>query len=219
MRYQFYREHKYVSSALNDLERLMAKTNFLEFQELTSIDRSFQSLKRLLEGHAQYENERLHTLLKKKHSNIQIQAEEDHIHQEERLVEIQTLIHKIYESCRDDEKISAGHELYLIYRKFVADNLIHLHEEETKILPELQRLYTDEELREVEAKTYHEMSSDDIISMLRELFPHMNPSDRFAFLTDIYKLQPDKFAITWDGIAQTLSSTERENFSREFFNA
>jgi len=28
MRYQFYREHKYVSSALNDLERLIARTDF-----------------------------------------------------------------------------------------------------------------------------------------------------------------------------------------------
>jgi len=65
MRYQFYREHKYVSSALNDLERMIAKTDFRDAQELILVRQAFQSLSEMLRGHAQYENERLHALLKK----------------------------------------------------------------------------------------------------------------------------------------------------------
>jgi len=86
-----------------------------------------------------------------------------------------------------------GYTLYLTYRKFAADNLIHLHEEETKILPELQRLYTDDELRQVEAPTYEKMTPEEMIGMMQALFPHMNPSDKSAFLSDIQKLQPEKF--------------------------
>lgn len=41
MRYQFYREHKYVSSALNDLERMIAKTDFRKAQEVVSVNEAF----------------------------------------------------------------------------------------------------------------------------------------------------------------------------------
>jgi hypothetical protein len=150
MRYQFYREHKYVSAALNNVERLIAKTDFCNSKEVDSVNKAFQGLKEMLQGHAQYENERLHVLLTNRHSLVHVHAEEDHAHQDVQLLEIQELIDRISQATNDEEKISLGYKLYLTYRKFVADNLIHLHEEETMILPELQRLYSDEELREVE---------------------------------------------------------------------
>jgi hypothetical protein len=75
----------------------------------------------------------------------------------------------------------------------VGENLLHLHEEETKILPELQRLYTDEELRCVEDATYKIMTCEQMIDMLRILFPHMNALDKESFLEDIKLSQPEKF--------------------------
>jgi hypothetical protein len=37
------------------------------------------------------------------------------------------------------------------------------------------------------------MTSDEMKEMLQVLFPHMNPSDKYAFLTDIKLAQPKKF--------------------------
>lgn len=215
MRYQFYREHKYVSASLNDLERLIAKTDFRNPQEVDLVDQSFQSLKEMLQNHAQYENDRLHALLKRKHSKIHEHAEVDHAHQDQQLIEIQEMIKKISQTSAEEEKVSTGYKLYLMYRKFVADNLLHLHEEETMILPELQRLYTDKELKQVEAETYQEMSSEEMIGMMKELFPHMNCSDRLAFLSDIQEAQPEKFLAAWRGIASTLARSERESLSKQ----
>lgn len=193
MRYQFYREHKYVSAALNDLERQIAKTDFRNAQEVVSVKQSFQSLKEMLHAHAQYENEKLHGLLKGK-SHVYEHVEEDHAHQDEQLLHIQELIDQISKAITDDEKIADGYQLYLTYRKFVGENLLHLHEEETKILPELQRLYTDDELKQVEAKTYAIMSPEEMGEMLKVLFPHMNSLDKEAFLNDIRESEPYKFS-------------------------
>lgn len=215
MRYQFYREHKYVSSALNTLERLIAKTDFRNPQEVKTVSQEFQSLTEMLKGHAQYENERLHALLKKRHSKIHEHTEEDHVHQDEQLLQIQEIINSISNTVTDDEKVSIGYTLYLTYRKFVADNLIHLHEEETMILPELQRLYTDEELKRVEAPTYEEMTPQDMIEMMQVLFPHMNPSDRLAFLLDIQTIQPEKLISAWNGIAPTLTKEGQSSLSKQ----
>lgn len=103
-------------------------------------------------------------------------------------------------------------QIYLAYRKFVGDNLLHLHEEETKLLPELQRLCTDEELRAIEHPTYSVMTPDEMTEMLQVLFLHMNFSDKCAFLTDIRLAQPKKFLILWERATQFLSAQEIERF-------
>lgn len=197
MRYQFYREHKYVSSALNDLERLIAKTDFCDAQSVEEVEREFEGLSGMLKGHAQYENERLHTLLKDKNIPAYEHAEEDHALQDQQLQEIEEILRGISLLSSDEKKIEEGYRLYLTYRKFVADNLEHLHEEETKILPELQRLYSDAELQQVEAQTYRAMTSEEIIDMIKVLFPHMNKHDKQAFLSDIRSLEPQKFEVVW----------------------
>ena len=83
-----------------------------------------------------------------------------------------------------------------------------MHEEETIILPELQRLYSDKELKEIEAKTYAVMSPDDLVDMLQILFPHMNAADKQAFLSDIKECQPDKYAVIWPKIKAQIPEHE-----------
>jgi hemerythrin-like domain-containing protein len=202
MRYQFYREHKYVSAALNDVERLIARTDFCDSEAAHKVAEAFEALSQMLQGHAHYENERLHPLLEKKGSKVHIHATDDHELQHDQLLEIQDLLTKISQVSEANKKIELGYQLYLAYRKFVADNLIHLHEEETQILPELQRLYSDEELRQIEAPTYREMTPEQIIQMTEVLFPHMNRLDQEAILDDIRLLEPEKFKTVYEKIYQ-----------------
>jgi hypothetical protein len=197
MRYQFYREHKYVSAALNDLERLIARTDFCDAAAVATVKQTFEDLAGMLKGHADYENSRLHILLKQKNcpASIYAHVEEDHAAQDRQLVEIEEIIQHISQASAPEKKVQLGYQLYLTYRKFVADNLAHLHEEETQILRELQRLYTDSELRQVEASSYREMTPEQMIGMIQVLFPHMNIHDRKAMLVDIQILEPEKFDI------------------------
>lgn len=192
MRYQFYREHKYVSAAVNDLERLIAKTDFRDAKEVQAVLDSFSALSSMLKGHAAYENERLHVLLKRKNSDIYKHVESEHACQDEQFDHLNQILGQVFNAKDEEEKISSGYQFYLAYRKFAGQNLLHLHEEETLILPELQRLYTDEELVQVEAETYQVMTVEEIKEMLKTLFPYMNPTDKEAFLKDIQTLAPEK---------------------------
>ncbi len=210
MRYQFYREHKYVSSALNELERLIARTDFCDSAALEEVKRTFEALTGMLKGHAQYENDRLHILLKQKNSSVSIYShvEEDHAAQDKQLLEIEAILQRISLETEQEKQIELGHHLYLTYRKFVADNLAHLHEEETQILPELQRLYSDSELQQVEAQSYRAMTPDHMIHMIRVLFPQLNTYDKQALLTDIRMLEPEKFKIVWASVQPLLDEKE-----------
>lgn len=207
MRVKLYREHKYVSFALNELERLIAKTDFSSDAALTLVQEEWLSVKEVLKGHAQYEEENIHSLLEKKGSTIHHEAQGDHNHQEDALRQLQDLLDVVKSSL---DRVEAGYEFYLAYRKFVADNLLHLHEEETKLLPELQRVCTDEELRAIEHPTYNIMTTGEMLEMLQTLFPHMNFSDKYAFLTDIKLAEPKKFSELWKRAHQFLDAEEIE---------
>ena len=200
MRYQFYREHKYVSSALNDLERAIAKADFRNEEVTNKISNELHSLSEMLKGHAAYENEKLHPLIKNKGATLVLEMESDHLVQEEALENLDFLLQKIKEAKNKDTRVELGYKFYLAYRKFVADNLLHLHEEETLILPLLQTLYTDEELKKVEAETYRIMTAAQMIEMVQVLFPHMNPSDKEAFLRDIKEAEEEKYSVVLKAI-------------------
>lgn len=193
MRYQLYREHKYVSAALNDVERMIAKTDFRQKEEAEEACKQFEEVALMLKHHAQYEDDEIHSLLSAKNSTVHEHAEDDHAAQDAQVEQVRMFFQQIDKAATDDEKIDLGYKLYLTYRKFVADNLIHMNEEETEILPELQRLYADEELRNISAKTYREITPDQMLSMMKGLSPYMNPVDHEAFLVDLRALEPEKF--------------------------
>lgn len=212
MRYKFYREHKYVSFRFDELERLIAKTDFRQNDELNRVKEEFEQLIQLLESHAEYENNSLHVLLKRKNSAVYEHIEQDHEHLDEQIVSLRNLLNKISNAHTQEDKVEAGYQFYVWFRKFSGDNLLHLHEEEMIILPELQRLYSDEELRKVEAATYNIMTAQELVQMMEELFPQMNPSDWEAFLTDIKMAVPEKFIEAWNGIKTKMTPDQQKYF-------
>jgi hypothetical protein len=216
MRYKFYREHKYVSFRFDELERVIARADFRQNSELATVKEAFEQLVDLLEGHAHYEDTALHLLLKEKNSAVYKHIEEDHEHLDEQIVSLRKLLDNIGEAQSDEDKVEAGYQFYLWFRKFSGDNLLHLHEEETIILPELQRLYSDEELKKVEAATYTAMSAQELIEMLDELFPQMNPSDWEAFLVDIRDAVPETFVEVWKGVKAHMTPEQQMYFIKKF---
>lgn len=106
-----------------------------------------------------------------------------------------------------------GYQFYLTYRNFVGENLRHLHEEETVIMPELHRLYTDEKLRQVEPRTYQKMTPEQMIHLLTTLFPHFNFDDKQQFLRDIKDFQSDKFKQIWPHIVPYVEESEKKHSS------
>ena len=74
------------------------------------------------------------------------------------------------------------------------------------MMPELQRLFSDAELKEIDHESYRQMSAEQIFDMASVLFPHMNRDDHHVFLADIKDCVPDKFALVWPKIAKLVSS-------------
>lgn len=106
MKCQFYREHKYVSATLNDLERLIGQADFCDAISLAEVTSSFSDRAEMLKGHAEYENKRLHFLLKQKNSQVlsHTHVEEDHAAQDEQLLKIERSLKEIFQNIDPEKK-------------------------------------------------------------------------------------------------------------------
>lgn len=214
-RYKFYREHKYISFVLNELERLAAKTDFRDRDQVKKVQQELESIISLLEAHAHYEDTKLHILLKRKNSHFHAKAEIDHQSHPDKFAYMRNLLDQIYSLGNTETSVEFGYEFYTYYRRFVAEAMLHFHEEEAIVLPELQKYYTDDELRKVEAETYAIMTPEELVDMMQVLFPHMNPSDREHFLFDIKKAEPAKFVKAWAAIKNTIAPDEQQQLIKK----
>ena len=213
MRYKFYREHKFISATMNNMAELIAKADFSSDTDTKEVLVKFEALRAILGAHAHYEDVVLHKLLRQKNSTVQASAEADHAHYKALLATLVQDIQNMLASKNSNERITLGGAFYLAFRKFASDNLRHLYEEEEIILPELQRLYSNQELCTIECSLYE--TNEQITSLMNDLFPHMNPNDREAFLTDIKTCDPAKFAHAWESIHATLEPTERAKLAQK----
>lgn len=217
LRYRFYREHKYLSNEISKLEGFIARVNFTDVEQVQTLKQRFEEFMDLMEGHADHEDNAIHTLLKDKNPKMYESITLDHKAHFEFLDKLKFSLDRIDpKSNADVDMISEGYQFYLAFRKFVGMNLEHLNHEETIIMPEIHKHYTDRELKElVEFKTYKVMTSDEMIGMMRELFPQMNLQDKEALLKDIQESEFEKFIQAWNGIVSEINERDRVELIRK----
>lgn len=201
MRYRFYRVHKYVCFELAEFERAAARTDFLDPKACLALKEKWMGLIQLLKHHGEYEDAHIHDLLLQKNSKLQLQIEKEHQEHEHAFNDLTHQLETAITTQGCSEKILKGNEFYLSYRLFYSEMLKHIYDEEKILLPELQALYSDEELAKLQAKTYQKMTPEQMLAMLNVLFPHANPEDMSFFTNEMKAAEPEKFKIVWEGLS------------------
>ncbi len=201
IRWRFYREHKFVLSMTTSLEQLIAKSDFTNDAQVAEVSKNLEDLIALMQGHAQYEDSAIHALLRAKDSEIHKKTEEEHGLQDQIFAKLREKLVQISASADQEERLILGYDFYLSYREFEVANLQHINQEERLIMPELQRLYSDDELSAVERQgAYAEMTAEEMVEMTQVLFPHMSPDDHAQFLEDIKVSRPEHFDLVWKNV-------------------
>lgn len=124
-------------------------------------------------------------------------------------VELDALV-GVVEKERGEARSDALHRLYLRFSRFVADDLEHLHHEETIILPLLHANFSDDELRGMERDIVALVPPAELITVLRYMIPAMNPAERLGFITDLKSGAPAEVfdAVMTNAARPTLSDSD-----------
>src|SRR5262249_6979542 len=134
----------------------------------------------LAAGHVAHEDEHIHGVLRAHGSSTETL---DHQHGDHRaaFATLEKLASDV-EKAWPKHKKAACRKLYLAFAAYLAEDLAHMHEEETETAPELWRNFTDEELLAIELNIVASMSPEENMAFLRLMIPAMNPAERAAML-------------------------------------
>lgn len=116
----------------------------------------------------------------------------DHPHERHRdcSAEIAELLSQL-ERAAPAARLALGRQLYLAFSLFVAEDLQHMHEEETVTLPLLQRLFTDAELMAMEQAIVSSIPGPEVITWMRVMLPAMSRPERGLMLARLRAAAPE----------------------------
>jgi hypothetical protein len=184
--------------------------DFSSPEAVNALKENLTDLSMLLESHAKYEEDRIHKILMDRGSMVVDKAQHEHHEHSQSLDLINQHINEILEASQESQKFHCGYKLYLDLRQLFCKCLDHFDYEERVILPELQRLLTDQEIREIDYQSYRQMLPEQMFHMMEVLVPHLNKDDKLNFLRDMKDCEPEKFSMAWNSFKKLLSDLEIE---------
>jgi hypothetical protein len=133
-------------------------------------------------SHLEGENREIHAALEARLPGASAHAADDHGHHEQSFAELESLIRAV-EVALPERRPLAGRALYRRYALFAADDMEHMHEEETDLLMALHRAFTDEELHAIEGRIVSAIPPAKMMAYGRLMMPALSHPERVALLT------------------------------------
>lgn len=128
-------------------------------------------------SHLTHENAVIHTAIEERCPGASDHAADDHAHHEEAFAELEALA-KTVEATSEAGRPMALRRLYQRFALFVAEDLEHMHEEETHLMPLLMAHFTAEERAELEHRIVSNIPFEKNVLFMRCMLPALPLSDR-----------------------------------------
>jgi len=139
--------------------------------------------------HLQKENHFIHTALEARRAGAAARAASDHASHERSFEELE-LAARAVEGGQATARAVATTRLYRQLALFVADNLEHMHVEETELNEALWATHSDAELRGIQQALVAAIAPEHMAVFQRWMLPAMTPAERVALLSGIKQRTP-----------------------------
>ena len=141
-------------------------------------------------SHLTHENAEIHTALETRCPGASDHAGEDHAHHEEAFGALEAMAQEV-ERTPMPFRAEALRRLYQRFALFVADDLAHMHEEETVLMPLLMRHFTREERDAIEHRIVSNIPFEKNVLFMRAMLPAASLSERRAMLEGMAAAMPE----------------------------
>jgi hypothetical protein len=186
--------HKGLRSFMADTLCRIGRLDAADEVELAEGAAQLRGLLALCRGHLEHENDFVHAAMEARRPGSSAQGASEHaVH----LASIEALEADLraLERAEGEARAAAALELYRGLALFVAENLEHMHHEETAHNALLWEAYSDAELQAIERALVASVAPDEMAVVARWMLPAMTAADRAAKLTEMQPaLPPQAFA-------------------------
>jgi hypothetical protein len=192
--------HKGIRAFLGATLEAVGRMDAFEAEEVKRTMVEVRKLAWFLRAHLHHENQFLHPALEARRAGSAGRTAGDHVEHERALERLESLVLTVERSA-DEARPAAALALYRELAVFTAENLEHMHVEETENNAALWAAYDDAELERIHQALLGSIKPEVMSLGLRWMVPSMAPAERAAFFTGLRAGMP---AETFAGIVATL---------------
>lgn len=181
--------HKGLRACLTDALIALGRVDLQSEVDLGAVLAQVRDLLAICRGHLHHENTFIHPAMEACEPGVAADMYRHHDQHVAMITELQSLAEKLPRS-QTQERATVAALLYRRLAVFVADNLAHMHEEETANNAILWRYYSDDEIQDIEQRLVQSISPQDHARYMRWMLPAINHQEREGMLTAMRKAAP-----------------------------
>lgn len=140
-------------------------------------------------AHLTHENREIHAALDARCPGASAHAGEDHDHHQQSFGELEALAGEVARTPMPF-RAEALRRLYQRFALFVADDLEHMHEEETVLMPLLVKNFSKDDLHDIEIRIVTSIPFEKNVLFMRAMLPAASLSERRAMLDGMAAAMP-----------------------------
>jgi hypothetical protein len=189
--------HKALRAFMTDTLLRAGRADPDDSRDVASVVDQVCELMDLCERHVEHENAFMHPALEARCPGISQPVARDHEGHLHHIAHLRDAARALA-SCEGAERAALLHALYLGLALFVADNLQHMHAEETVHNSALWAAYSDAELIGIHDALVASIPQDEMMLVMRWMLPNLNAPERLSVMQGMRAGAP---APVFDGMA------------------
>lgn len=203
---QLYRApHKALRLELSQLLVRMGAATFTDGLERDNVLDELESVLAFCDSHIQHEDDVVRPALVARSASAVPTLDEEHAEHATQVAELRSLARTVREAELPGPQRLLGHTLYLHYSVFVAETLAHMAYEERVVQPLLERLFTPQELLEMNTTIIRSLTPEQTMRALRSMIPASTRAERAEMLMGGKQaIPPHVFAVMLNELCQLL---------------
>ena len=213
-RYNIYATpHKALRLGLSNALAAAGRVDPHDDAEIASLAGEVRGLLEFCRAHLKKEEQFLHPAMEAARPRSSTSTQDDHLDHIEAIARLESMTQAIA-ATKGAPRETAVEQFYHQLALFVADNLVHMHEEETENNAVLWAAYSDDALRGIEQRLVASIPQDVKQMVLRWFVPAMNPAERAAFFREMRAQVPaPAFAAILAGVQPVLTEAEQRKLN------
>jgi hypothetical protein len=181
--------HKALRLAMAETRPAVGRLDASDSQEVSDAIVRVRDLLRFCRMHVEAEETFVHPAIEARRPGVSARVAAEHV---QHLASIASLERAVEGLARAPgaARAAAAFALYSELGRFVGENFVHMHEEETVHNRALWEAYGDEELTALENRIKAHHTPEEMTFVLRWMLPAMTPAQRAGLFTSLRKVAP-----------------------------
>lgn len=184
-RYDIYaRIHKGMRAWMAEVLVALGRLDPAEDGELVDTVHRLEELLAFCRGHLEHEDDFIHRAIEARRPGGAARTAHEHVEHGNAIERLRQLAGRMAVAAAPDRQALAT-ALYREFTLFVAENLEHMHREETENNETLWALYADPEIAAIEQALVRSLEPGQSMQSLRWMIPSVNPAERLSLFSGL----------------------------------